>query len=89
MKIIFDVIDDQPIAVPTPPRPRQRAGLRPWQRFLLPYSMVVAGAMLTAPVWGSTWASGGPWYVFAAIALLIWLATAGVILTLAYLRGRL
>jgi hypothetical protein len=46
MKIIFDtvdVIDEQPVAVSAPPRPRKRAGLHSVQAFGVTYGMMIAG----------------------------------------------
>jgi len=73
----------------TTPARRQRRGLRNWQKFVLCYSLIMAGGVLTAPVWGSTWRDGGPWLLFAAIGLLVWLMTTMVILTAAWRKGRL
>jgi len=47
------------------------------------------GIRARAPVWGSTWRDGGPWLLFAAIGLLVWLMTTMVILTAAWRKGRL
>lgn len=67
-------------------RPRR---LRAWQRFVMCYGLILAGGLLTAPAWGSTWPSGGPWQLFAVIGLLVWLAAGLVFLTIASIKGRL
>ena len=78
MKIIFDAIDGQPVS--TPAR-RHRAGLRNWQKFMLCYSLIMAGGALILVDLGGLQT--------AATGLLIWLATAGVILAIAGMKGRL
>jgi hypothetical protein len=52
MKIIFDAIDEQPVAVNAPTRPRKRAGLRNWQVAVI-YGMIHTGVMTTVIAVGS------------------------------------
>lgn len=87
MKIYRDDFDapeyfDDLAPAATTPAPRQEGhGLRNWQKFMLCYSLIMAGGALVL------YAQGG--LLTAVTGLAIWLLTAAIILASAGKAGRL
>jgi hypothetical protein len=77
--VYFD--DLAPLPKPAPARPARKA-LRNWQKFVLCYVPIVAGAtMLVPPIMRATWPSGVHAIpAVTALALLVWLFSGLIIL---------